>query len=279
MARATSTKARESFAAAREQFDTADAAKAAIAAFDQACAAHRKGDAGASPGMVSESGPRARQEDWPPRLISIWERSRPKKRARLAGEHPENVAPEKRAEILDQLKAAVVSFPPLPGLQPRQRPCPPRHRAGAAVDQVLQRPVAGTRSRETAAGNEPGGVPGISDRDAEELCGIGQGTPCHVASRRIRRAETPARRASGRNRPAQGEDQGRADAPATGGRMLPRRQLAASWSKESRCCMAGPDAAGDKMASAARISIAGKRRRQPPISKRRSTSWRRSGRP
>src|SRR5262249_32610621 len=35
-------KARDRFAAAREQFDSGDAGKAAIAAFDQACAAHRK---------------------------------------------------------------------------------------------------------------------------------------------------------------------------------------------------------------------------------------------
>ena len=37
-------KARDKFAAAREQFDSANSAKAAIAAFDQACASHRKGD-------------------------------------------------------------------------------------------------------------------------------------------------------------------------------------------------------------------------------------------
>ena len=37
---------------------------------------------------------------------------------RLAGEHPENVAPEKRQEILDQLKAAVASFRHCLELQP-----------------------------------------------------------------------------------------------------------------------------------------------------------------
>ncbi len=37
-------KARAKFAEAREAFATSDAAKSAIAAFDEACAAHRKGD-------------------------------------------------------------------------------------------------------------------------------------------------------------------------------------------------------------------------------------------
>ena len=37
-------KARERFATAREQFDKRDAGKAAIAAFDEACASHQKGD-------------------------------------------------------------------------------------------------------------------------------------------------------------------------------------------------------------------------------------------
>ena len=44
MARAISPRRGTKFAAAREQFDKSDAAKSAIAAFDQACASHRKGD-------------------------------------------------------------------------------------------------------------------------------------------------------------------------------------------------------------------------------------------
>ena len=54
-------KARERFAAAREQFDTADADKAAIAAFDQACARAPQGRRGAGSRVVSEGGAGARQ--------------------------------------------------------------------------------------------------------------------------------------------------------------------------------------------------------------------------
>ena len=96
-------KAREKFATAREQFDSGDAGKAAIAAFDLACASHRKGDVAQArewylkAGLAHDKGLAASAHFNLGTLAA--EEAR-----RLAGEHPENVAPEKRQEILDQLK-------------------------------------------------------------------------------------------------------------------------------------------------------------------------------
>ena len=110
-------KARDRFAAAREQFDSGDAGKAAIAAFDQACASHRKGDVAQArewylkAGLAHDKGLAASAHFNLGTLAA--EEAR-----RLAGEHPENVAPEKRQEILDQLKAAVASFRHCLELQP-----------------------------------------------------------------------------------------------------------------------------------------------------------------
>ena len=110
-------KAREKFASAREQFDGADAAKAAIAAFDQACASHRKGDVGQArewylkAGLAHDKGLAASAHFNLGTLAA--EEAR-----RLAGEQPENVAPEKRQEIVDQLKTAVISFRHCLELQP-----------------------------------------------------------------------------------------------------------------------------------------------------------------
>jgi Ca-activated chloride channel family protein len=110
-------KARDRFAAAREQFDRGDAGKAAIAAFDQACASHRKGDVAAArewylkAGLAHDKGLAASAHFNLGTLAA--EEAR-----RLAGDHPENVAPDKRPEILDQLKAAVASFRHCLELQP-----------------------------------------------------------------------------------------------------------------------------------------------------------------
>jgi len=110
-------RARDQFAAAREQFDSRDAGNAAIAAFDQACASHRKGDVAQAresylkAGLAHDKG-LAASAHFNLGTLSAGEAGR------LAGEHPENVAPEKRQEILDQLKAAVASFRHCLELQP-----------------------------------------------------------------------------------------------------------------------------------------------------------------
>ena len=68
------------------------------------------------------------------------------------------MAPEKRPEILDQLKAAVASFRHCLELQPDNA------RARRDIELVRQwikyytDQLARPRSRETAPGNEPGGV-------------------------------------------------------------------------------------------------------------------------
>jgi Ca-activated chloride channel family protein len=102
-------KAREKFAAAREQFDKGDVAKAAIAAFDLACAAHRKGDVAQAREWYLKAGlahdkALAASAHFNLGTLAAGEAGK------LAGEHPENVPAEKRQEILDQLKAAVASF-------------------------------------------------------------------------------------------------------------------------------------------------------------------------
>src|SRR5262249_20497701 len=102
-------KAREKFAAARDEFEKDNAGRAAIAAFDEACASHRAGDIEHArewylkAGLSHDRALAARSHFNLGTLAA--EEAR-----RLAGERPENVPAEKRQEILDQLKAAVASF-------------------------------------------------------------------------------------------------------------------------------------------------------------------------
>ena len=110
-------KARDKFAAARDEFDKVDAAKAAIAAFDEACASHRNGDADHArewylkAGLAHDRGLAAAAHFNLGTLAA--EEAR-----RLAGEHPESVPADKRQAILDQLKGAVASFRHSLELQP-----------------------------------------------------------------------------------------------------------------------------------------------------------------
>jgi Ca-activated chloride channel family protein len=110
-------KARDSFARAREQFDRNDPGKAAVAAFDQACAAHRKGDFVQArqwylkAGLAHDNGLAAAAHFNVGTLAA--EEAR-----RLAGDHPESIPSEKRPEILEKLKAAVASFRHCLELQP-----------------------------------------------------------------------------------------------------------------------------------------------------------------
>jgi Ca-activated chloride channel homolog len=110
-------KARDRFATAREQFDSADAGKAAIAAFDQACAAHKKGDTAQAREWYLKAG-LARDKGLAASAHFNLGTLAAQEAARLAGEHPEAVPPDKRQEILDQVKAAVASFRHCVELQP-----------------------------------------------------------------------------------------------------------------------------------------------------------------
>src|SRR5262249_45184946 len=102
-------KAGDRFAAAREQLDRTDAAKGAIAAFDQACAAHRKGDLAQAREWYLKAG-LARDKRLAASAHFNLGTLGGEEARRLAGEHPETVAPDKRPEILDELKKAVASF-------------------------------------------------------------------------------------------------------------------------------------------------------------------------
>ena len=110
-------KARDKFAAAREQFDSGDTGKAAIAAFDQACASHRKGDMAQAREWYLKAGLAHDKELAASAHFNLGTLAAEEAR-RLAGDQPENVAPDKRPEILDQLKMAVASFRHSLELQP-----------------------------------------------------------------------------------------------------------------------------------------------------------------
>ncbi len=110
-------KARDKFSAARQAFDKGDAGKAAIAAFDEACAAHRKGDVAQAREAYLQAGLAHDKKLAAAAHFNLGTLTAEEAR-RLAGEHPEQVPPEKRQEILDQLKAAVASFRHCLELQP-----------------------------------------------------------------------------------------------------------------------------------------------------------------
>ena len=184
-------KARDRFAAAREQFDSGDAGKAAIAAFDQACASHRKGDVAQArewylkAGLAHDKGLAASAHFNLGTLAA--EEAR-----RLAGEHPENVAPEKRQEILDQLKAAVASFRHCLELQPDNA------RARRDIELVRQwikyytdKWHAHDREKRRQETNLVAFLEFLIETQ-RALAGIGQGPHGDSAGRRLCRAETPA---------------------------------------------------------------------------------------
>lgn len=110
-------KALEKFAGARQEFDKTDAGKAAIAAFDEACVSHRKGDVAHAREWYLKAGLAHDRQLAAAAHFNLGTLSAEEAR-RLAGEHPEEVAPDKRPEILNQLKAAVASFRHSLELQP-----------------------------------------------------------------------------------------------------------------------------------------------------------------
>ena len=271
-------KARDRFAAAREQFDSEDAAKAAIAAFDQACAAHRKGDVAQArewylkAGLAHDKGLAASAHFNLGTLAA--EEAR-----RLAGEHPENVAPEKRQEILDQLKAAVASFRHCLELQPDNS------RARRDIELVRQwikyytdQWQAHDREKRRQETNLVAFLEFLieTQRALRESVKALTATAPADAFAEPKRLQDELQRGDS---PAQGEDQDRADAPATRRVDRSARQLAASWSKESRCCKAGRAPPVTRCHPPRATSTTGKRDRRPRTSNPRSTSWRRSGMP
>lgn len=110
-------KALEEFAGARQEFDKTDAGKAAIAAFDEACVSHRKGDVAHAREWYLKAGLAHDRQLAAAAHFNLGTLSAEEAR-RLAGDHPEAVASDKRPEILDQLKGAVASFRHSLELQP-----------------------------------------------------------------------------------------------------------------------------------------------------------------
>jgi hypothetical protein len=110
-------RARDKFAEARLGFEKGNAAKAAIAAFDEACASHRRGDVEHAREWYLQAGLAHDKSLAAAAHFNLGTLAAEEAR-RLAGEHPEEVPPEKRQEILDQLASAVASFRHCLELQP-----------------------------------------------------------------------------------------------------------------------------------------------------------------
>src|SRR5262249_18729988 len=103
-------KALDSFAAAREQYDSRDAAKAAIAAFNQGCAMHRKRDVSQARECYLKAG--LARDQQPAAGANRTRATRAGKApARRGGEHPEGAPPDHPKKILEDLRAAAASFP------------------------------------------------------------------------------------------------------------------------------------------------------------------------
>ncbi|HEV3006162.1 MAG TPA: VWA domain-containing protein, partial [Pirellulales bacterium] len=102
-------RAREQFAAAGEEFAKRNASAAAFAAFDEACACHRNGDRDRAREQYLKAGLSHDRQLAAAAHFNLGTLSAEQARE-LAGEQPEDVAIEKRQEILDHLASAVASF-------------------------------------------------------------------------------------------------------------------------------------------------------------------------
>ncbi len=184
-------KARDSFAAAREQFEREGCRQGRDRRVRPGLRRASQGRRGAGPRMVSQgrSCPRQGPGGLGPLQPghAVGRRGTPAGR-RTAGRRGARKAPGDSRPV--EGGGRFVSS--LPRTAARKRPRPPRHRARAAVDQVLHRPVARPRSRETAPGNEPGRVSRIPDRDPTSVARVGQGPPADIPGRCLRRSQTRA---------------------------------------------------------------------------------------
>ncbi|HVA47901.1 MAG TPA: VWA domain-containing protein [Pirellulales bacterium] len=102
--------ARDKFAAAAEEFGKDEAAdRAAVAAFNEACAAHRQGEVEQARTLYLEAG-LTREKPLAAAAYFNLGTLEAEEARKLAGEHPENAPKESREKIVDQLKSAIVSF-------------------------------------------------------------------------------------------------------------------------------------------------------------------------
>ncbi len=101
--------AKTEFAAAGEELDKRKSAATAIAAFDEACAAHRKGDLEHARECYLRAGLSQDRSVATSAHFNLGTLAAEKARS-LSGEQPELVPPEKQKEILDQLSHAVQAY-------------------------------------------------------------------------------------------------------------------------------------------------------------------------
>lgn len=97
------------FATAAEELDKSRSSQAAVAAFDEACALHRKGDKEKARERYLKAGLSPDKTIATAAHFNLGTLSAENAR-KIAGENPETVAPEDRQKILDELKQAVASF-------------------------------------------------------------------------------------------------------------------------------------------------------------------------
>ena len=101
--------ARAQFANAGEELDKHKSAAAAIAAFDEACAAHRNGDLDQARDSYLRAGLSTDRSIAVAAHFNLGMLSAEKARS-LCGENPELVPADKRAEILEQLSLAIAAY-------------------------------------------------------------------------------------------------------------------------------------------------------------------------
>lgn len=109
------------FAAAAEQLDKEKSAESAIAAFDEACAHHRKGDLEKARDRYLQAGLSQDRSVATSAHFNLGTMSAEQAR-KLAGERPDEVPGEKRQAILDELKQAVDAYRHCLELQPDHAP-------------------------------------------------------------------------------------------------------------------------------------------------------------
>ncbi len=110
--------ASRSFAAASESFEKAKSDKAAIAAFDEACALHRKGDLELARERYLKAGLSQDKGIATSAHFNIGVIASEQAR-KLAGEKPETVPADKRKEILDEVSRSIDSYRHCLELQPQ----------------------------------------------------------------------------------------------------------------------------------------------------------------
>jgi hypothetical protein len=97
------------FASAATELDKTRSSQAAVAAFDEACALHRKGDKEKARERYLKAGLSPDKTIATASHFNLGTLSAENARS-IAGENPENVAPADRQKILDELKQAVASY-------------------------------------------------------------------------------------------------------------------------------------------------------------------------